>query len=106
MARFTVTPGAAAKLREMIATDRQGRSVVAVYWEAPKVDSRRGPNGETQWIREADGMWKVVLVTDEELEGQTPEMIDDLRFLLIERINKPKLTGCTLDHAKGGFVVR
>jgi len=50
MARFRVTAAALSRLRELRGSYGP-ELVVAIYWTGPQADSRRRPDGSTEWAR-------------------------------------------------------
>jgi len=106
MSRFNLTVAAASRFREMIAEDAHGRDVVVLRWEEPKMDKLRGPNGEVQWLREANGRLLFDLAFEEELaEGEGIQTVGGLKFFVVEGVHKNKLDGRTIEYTPNGFAV-
>ena len=107
MARPTVTAAALRKARELAAHSETGRPVVAVSWEPPAHDKKRGAGGETVWIH-SKGTWSV-FVGDmhfaQDAEVETTK-IGGLEFFFCLPDPAPSLDDITIDYAEGEFIVR
>jgi hypothetical protein len=106
MARFSVAPAAADRLRQLRSEYGKGAEVVIIYWEGPQTDSRRRPDGGTEWVRVSEGEWCVGFVSRAKVQGEHLEVIAGLEFLVSEKPSKDNIDGRTLDYAKGKFLVR
>jgi hypothetical protein len=106
MARFSVSPAAIDRLRQLRSDAGQGAEVVIIYWEGPQTDSRRLPDGGTEWVRVSEGEWCVGFVSRTKVQGENLEVIAGLEFLVSEYPSKDNIDGRTVDYANGKFLVR
>ena len=105
MARFNVTATALKRLREMRRDFGPGLDVITLDWQGPSADSRRLPDGSTEWVRLSDGEWCVGFVSHAKVEGMPLEVIDDLPFIVSDYPRHVSIEGRTLDYVNGAFRV-
>ena len=106
MARFHVTDAALARIRESL-QEAFGTepAAVAVYWTGPQAESRRLPDGSTEWKRLSDGEWTIAFDHRAKFEEAHFEVIGGVEFAVRERPTHLSIEGRTLDYADGEFRV-
>lgn len=105
MARIHVTAAALSRLRELRDSCGPEPVVVAIYWIGPQADSRRRPDGSTEWVRVSEGEWRVGFDSRERFKDWPVEVIDDVEFIVNGLPKFKSIEGRTLDYADGKFHV-
>jgi hypothetical protein len=102
MARFRVTAAALSRLREMLNSFGE---VVTLDWQGPTADSRRRPDGSTEWVRASEGEWCVGFVSRAKVEGMPLEVVEGVEFIVSDLPKHVSIESRTLDYVGGAFRV-
>jgi hypothetical protein len=82
--------------------------VVAIYWTGPQAESRRRPDGSSEWVRISEGEWSIGFDARArfELEGRSIQTIGNVEFV-VDNSNPttPSIEGRILDFIDGKFQV-
>jgi hypothetical protein len=105
MTTVAITPRAAAHLRSEIAADENRRSVLALVWEGPQADLRRGPAGEAIWTRQAPGRWSVARFPPNEIGNLKVREIDGFPIVVDWPEKATADSRLTIDYVNGELVV-
>ena len=96
---------AAAHLRDEIATDAFGRSVLAVVWTNGEADLKRGAAGEAVWTRGKPAHWSVIRIHPKETKNLTIRQIDQFSVITEWPESMAPNAEFSIDYVNGELIV-